>query len=451
MSQTLWSVAIVLALILIEGLFVAAEISLVSLRDSQVRGLAGQGRRGAAVARLVGDPNRFLAVVQIGVTLTALLSSAYGAITLSETAKKALVEHTGLGSGLAGFIGVVGVTMVISYVTLVIGELAPKRIGLQRAQGIALLVAPFLDGMATVSRPVIWLLSLSTNLVVRLLGADPNTSREEITAEEVRALVAGNKQITADERQLIEEVFAAGERQLREVLVPRTEVAFLDAATPLHKAARLAAGSPHSRFPVYRDSHDEVIGFVHMRDLLDPDHSGRTQPLAEVVRPVKYLPAGKRVLATLSEMRREGHHLAIVVDEYGGTAGIVTLEDLVEELIGDIRDEYDVEDPQSRRLQGGAVELDGLLNTSEFREATGLELPEGPYETVAGFVMAELGHLPEVGEAVEVTGHRLVVIEMDGRRVAKVRVSPPLETANPREPGGVPPEEHAAPTDRIGT
>ena len=439
MSATLWSVAIVLALIIIEGLFVAAEISLVSLRDSQVRGLADQGRRGATVARLVGDPNRFLAVVQIGVTLTALLSSAYGAITLSETAKKALIKDVGLPDGLAGFVGVVGVTLVISYVTLVVGELAPKRIGLQRAQGIAMLVAPFLDRMASVSRPVIWLLSLSTNLIVRLLGADPNTSREEITAEEVRALVAGNMQITADERQLIEEVFAAGERQLREVLVPRTEVEFLDAATPLNKAARLAAGSPHSRFPVYRDSHDEVIGFVHVRDLLDPDQSGRSQPLSEVVRPVKYLPAGKRVLATLSEMRREGHHLAIVVDEYGGTAGIVTLEDLVEELIGDIRDEYDVEDSQSRRLQGGAVELDGLLNTSEFRDETGLELPEGPYETVAGFLMAELGHVPEVGEAVEVAGHRLVVIEMDGRRVARVRVDP--GSANSAEPVDVPSEK----------
>ncbi|MGI8328650.1 hemolysin family protein [Actinomadura scrupuli] len=425
MNETLQSAAIVLALIIIEGLFVGAEISLVSLRDSQVRALAERGHRGAAVARLVRDPNRFLAVVQIGVTLTALLSSAYGAITLSDTAKNALVRHTGMGEGPAGFLGVLGVTLIISYVTLVVGELAPKRIGLQRAQGTALLVAPFLDRMAAISRPLIWLLSKSTNVVVRMLGGDPDTSREEITAEEVRALVAGNTEITADERQLIEEVFAAGERQLREVLVPRTEVEFLDAATPLSKAARIAVGSPHSRFPVYRDSHDEVIGFVHVRDLLDPEFSGRSTPISEVVRPVKYLPTGKRVLAVLSEMRREGHHLAIVVDEYGGTAGIVTLEDLVEELIGDIRDEYDVEGAQARRLQGGAVEVDGLLNLDAFAAATGLELPQGPYETVAGHVVAVLGHLPQVGEVVEALGHRLVISEMDGRRVARIRVVPP--------------------------
>lgn len=448
MNQTLQSAAIVLALILVEGLFVGAEISLVSLRESQVQALAAdRGRRGAAVARLVGDPNRFLAVVQIGVTLTALLSSAYGALTLSDTARRALISHTPLKDGVASFVAVVGVTLIISYITLVIGELAPKRIGLQRAQGIALLVAPILDRMAAVSRPVIWLLSKSTNVVVRMLGADPETSREEITAEEVRALVAGNTQITADERQLIEEVFAAGDRQLREVLVPRTEVEFMDAATPLSKAARLAGGSPHSRFPVYRDSHDEVIGFVHVRDLLDPEYSGLSKPVADVVRPVKYLPTGKRVLNALSEMRREGHHLAIVVDEYGGTAGIVTLEDLVEELIGDIRDEYDVLDAQARRLQGGAVEVDGLLNLDDFADETGLELPEGPYETVAGYLMSELGHVPEVGEVVEVAGHRITVIEMDGRRVARVRVTPPGKHAPAERPAEKPvpePAERAA-------
>src|SRR5918999_764019 len=266
MNETLVNAGIVLAMIAVEALFVGSEIALVSLRESQVQKIAQRGRAGAAVARLVNDPNRFLAVVQVGVTLMGLLSSAYGAVTLSETAKEALMKHAGMSSGLAGFTGVVGVTLIISYVTLVIGELAPKRIALQRAEGTALLVAPFLDRMATISRPLIWLLSKSTDLVVRLLGGDPGTSREEITAEEVRALVAGNKEITADERQLIEEVFAAGGRQLREVLVPRTEVQFLDGSTPLSKAARLAAGAPHSRFPVYPGSPDEGIGLVPRRD-----------------------------------------------------------------------------------------------------------------------------------------------------------------------------------------
>jgi putative hemolysin len=285
--------------------------------------------------------------------------------------------------------------------------------------------------MSEIVRSVVLILSsallgvfLAALVIVRRLGGGPGSLRERITAAEVRALVAGHQGITGDERQLIEEVFAAGARQLREVFVPRTEVEFLDAATPLSTAARIAAGSPHSRFPVYRDSHDEVIGFVHVRDLLDPALAGRSLPVSEVMRPVKYLPMSKRVLAVLSEMRREGHHLAIVVDEYGGTAGIITLEDLVEELIGDIRDEYDVEDAQARRLHGGAVEVDGLLNLDAFAAETGIELPEGPYETVAGHIMATLGHVPQVGEVVEFARHRLAVIEMDGRRVARVRVSP---------------------------
>ena len=184
-------------------------------------------------------------------------------------------------------------------------------------------------------------LSLCTNLVVRLLGGDPSVGRGVITEEELRDLVTGTQAISADERHIVREVFDAGKRQLREVLVPRTEVEFIAAATPLDRAAKIAAASPHSRFPVYQESYDDVIGFVHVRDLLDPDLAGRPVPVGEICRPVKQLPTSKRVLSALSEMRRDRAHLAIVVDEYGGTAGIVTLEDLVEELVGEIRDEYD--------------------------------------------------------------------------------------------------------------
>ncbi|MDL4776160.1 MULTISPECIES: hemolysin family protein [Thermomonosporaceae] len=274
------------------------------------------------------------------------------------------------------------------------------------------------------ARPLVWLLSRSTDLVVRLAGGDPRALREELTAERMRALVAETTALPADERALIEEVFAAGERPLREVLVPRTEVVFLDAALPLAAAARIAAGSPHSRFPVCRDSHDEVIGFVHIRDLLVPEVPDRAAPVGKLVRPVKFLPPSQRVLPVLSEMRRERCHLAVVLDEYGGTAGIVTLEDLLEELIGDIRDEYDVQDAQARRLHGGVVEVDGLLNLDDFAAETGIRLPAGPYETVAGHIMAALGQVPAEGDSVEAAGRRLAVARMDGRRVARVRVTP---------------------------
>jgi putative hemolysin len=448
-SPILVSILVVLALILVEALFVASEIALVSLREVQIETMAQQGRRGQVVAKLVRDQNRWLATVQIGVTLTALLSSAYGAITLSESAKRGLIS-AGLGEGLAGFVGVVGVTLVITFVTLVIGELAPKRLALQRPESTALAVAPFLYRMASVVRPFIFLLSVCTNGVVRLFGGDPNVGRESVSSEELRLMVAGNETLNSDERELIDEIFAAGDRQLREVLVPRTEVTFLDADLPIRQAARLAASEPHSRYPVIEGSADNVIGFVHVRDFLNPELAGRSIRLEEIARPVKMLPTSKQVLAALSEMRAESTHLAIVVDEYGGTAGIVTLEDLIEELIGDIQDEYDVGQAGTTRLVGGVMEVDGLLNLDDFMDETGIELPDGPYETAAGFMVAELGRLPKVDDEVVVAFHtvpghghghgsgsdddgtdierelhryQLRVAEMDGRRIARIRIT----------------------------
>ena len=420
--STLANVGVVLLFVLVEAVFVAAEIALVSLRDSQLRSISGRGRRGAAVARLAQNPNRWLAAVQIVITLTALLSSAVGAVTLSEDAADAL-RDVGVSSGFASVIGVVGVTLVISFVTLVIGELAPKRLALQRAESTALLIAPLLDRVATMTRPVIWLLSKATNLVVRVFGGDPNAGGAAISEEELRGIVAAHTSLTHDERRLIDEVFAAGERQVREVMIPRTEVAFLDGSLTVPRALRDTKTAPHSRYPVMRGSSDDIIGFVHVRDLVGAS-TRRTAKVAEVAREVKMLPATKRVLPAMSEMRREGHHLAVVVDEYGGTAGIVTLEDLIEEVIGDIRDEYDVQGDGARTLRGGDKEVDGLLNLDEFAEQTDITLPDGPYETVAGFVMSRLGHVPAVGDAVEHNGVRLKVTGLDGRRIARVRVTP---------------------------
>jgi putative hemolysin len=337
-SQTLLNIGIVVLLILIEGVFVAAEISLVSLREGQIRAMAESGRRGAAVAKLVSDPNRFLAAVQIGVTSTALLSSAFGAVTLSNTAKKALIRH-GWSTGLAGATGIIGVTLVISFVTLVIGELVPKRLALQRTEATAGIFAGPLNRVVTVFRPVIWLLSKSTDMVVRLLGGDPNAGREPISQEELRGLVAAHESLSSDERRLIDDVFAAGERSIGEVMVPRTDVVFLEAGSTISKAVKIAAETPHERYPVVGADQDDVVGFVHVRDLLFGDpKAGRDRTVGAVMREIKSLPGTKHVLSALSEMRREGHHIAIVADEYGGTDGIVTLEDLVEEVVGDIHD-----------------------------------------------------------------------------------------------------------------
>jgi putative hemolysin len=418
----IWDVVIVLVIVLIGGFFAGAEMALISLREGQVRALAKRGKRGATVARLAQDPNRFLSAVQIGMTLATLVSGAFGAETLAGVFKSYLVRQN-MSSDLAGPLAFAVVTACITFITLVLGELAPKRIALQRTVPLSLLAAPLLEKIATLARPVVWLLSVATNGVVKLLGGDPKAGRQVMSEQELRDLVTSAQALSLDERQIVSEVFDAGKRQLREVLVPRTEVEFLDADTPVGQAAESAASAPYSRMPVYTDSYDNVTGFVHVRDLYGP-RAQPDLPVRDIARAVKFLPISKTVLAALSEMRRERAHLAIVVDEYGGTAGIVTLEDLVEELVGDIRDEYDVGEPQPTKLRGGAMEVDGLLNLDEFAEQTGIQLPEGPYETVAGYVLAVLGELPNVGDSVQVPGYTITVTELDGRRISRVRVTP---------------------------
>jgi putative hemolysin len=430
---------LVFAFILLGGLFAAAEIALVSLRESQVKALSDRGRRGQRLARLVSDPNRFLAAVQVGVTLAGFFSAAFGAATLAGPFANWLIDR-GVPDGWADTISFVTITILVSFVSLVFGELAPKRLALQRAEGFALIAASPLDRIATLFRPVIWLLSRTTDLVVRLAGGDPSLNREAITEEELRGLVAAHESLSGDERKLIDDVFAAGEHQVREVMLPRTEVDFLEASTTISRASKIAMDAPHSRYPVVGRNSDDVVGFVHIRDLLDPDvPGGRAATVGSVAREVKRLPGTKKVLSALSEMRRESHHLAIVVDEYGGTDGIVTLEDLIEEVIGEIRDEYDEESGERPVRPGGPAEVDGLLNLDDFAEQTGLRLPEGPYETAGGFVMAALGRLPAVGDRVEVDRWTIEVLELDGRRAARLRVVPP-----PAEPPTEQPAEHPA-------
>ena len=437
MNGTLVNILLVAFFLLLGGFFSGSEIALVSLREGQVKSLSQRGRRGQKVAELHADPNRFLAAVQIGVTLAGFLSAAFGASAFADDLAPVL-RGWGVPDGpdadpgaqdAAYWIAFIAVTLVITYLSLVISELAPKRIALQRAERLSLLVAPTLDRVARASRPVIWLLSRSTDLVVRLFGVDPSATRDAISEEELRDIVAAHETLGREERQLIEDVFEAGERQLHEVMVPRTEVDFLDASMPVYKAVKLSSSNPHSRYPVVRGSHDEVVGFVHVRDLFAPEVAGTSVRIGEIAREVKMMPGTKRVLSAMSEMRREGHHLAIVVDEYGGTDGIVTLEDLVEEIIGDIHDEYDVAEEPSRALVDGDLEVDGLLNLEDFEDRTGLELPEGPYETVAGFVINELGRLPEVDESITALGRRFTVTELDGRRIARVRMTPERSAA----------------------
>ena len=416
-------IALVLGLILLGALFVAAEIALISLRESQVKQMALQGRRGARVAKLHTNPNRLLAAVQVGVTLSGFLSAALGAEKLGQYLIPWL-EDRGLESSTANTTSLVALTLVIAYISLVLGELAPKKLALFRSEPIAIWSAPFIDFIANLFRPIIWLLSKSTDIVVRLFGIDPKEERSQMSEEELLDLVAGHAALTDEERDIVEEVFNASERQVHEVMVPRTEVDFIDGSLTIAKAIALAAEKSHSRYPVVRGSSDEVIGFIHVRDLIDPSLVNSQAKIQELSRNIMYLPGTKGILPALTEMRAQRQHLAIVLDEYGGTDGIVTLEDLVETLIGDIRDEYDGDEQElSIESRTGDFEVDGLISLEELSSQSGIEIPEGPYETLSGFVMHFLGRIPHDGDLINLNGLRISVLSMEGKRVGRILIS----------------------------
>lgn len=424
--------------ILIGGTFAAAEMALVTLRDSQVANLSTRGKRGRAVARLSANPNRFLSSVQIGVTLSGFLSAAFGGATMASRFAPAL-ESIGVPRAASGTVALVLVTAIISFFSIVVGELTAKRLAMQRAEATALSLAPVVSGIATIARPLIWLLDVSTNLLVRLLGGDPAQSRDAITDEEIRQMVGSSDTLGHYERHILDEVFDAGEHNLREVMVPRTEVNFLSADMPLQLAYREVKAGAHSRYPVMDGSVDRIVGFLHVRDLMALEGEARSGAVRDVVREILNLPETVRVLRALSIMRAANAHMAIVRDEYGGTAGIVTLEDLVEELVGEITDEYDVipggEDPVNH--------VEGLTTLEEFEELTGLVLPEGPYDTVAGHFMAELGRVPQLGDSVTVRLRAsdaapestpevltVTVTDMDSRRAAGFSLRREQETSH---------------------
>lgn len=411
------NIALVFVFVLVGGVFAATEMALVTLRESQINAIAARGRRGEKVASLARNPNTFLSAVQIGVTVAGFASAAYGATSIAPSVAP-LLENLGVAAPLALTLATVLLTLVIAYLSLVLGELVPKRLAIQRNAQFAYAVAPVLDGFATVMRPVIWLLSVSTNAVVRLLGGDPHKAADELSEEELRDIVATHQSLPDDERRILDDVLSLRGRQVSEVMRPRPEVVALDGAATLAEAISQVRELPFSRYPVIDASLDDIVGFVHVRDLFEAAADDATREVLGLMRPVEYVPSTAGVLPTLTRMRAAGHQIAVVVDEYGGTDGIVTLEDLVEEVVGEIFDEYDTED----RMQDAGGALDGRLNLQDFAEITGIALPRGASDTVAGFVTEMLGRLAVVGDSVEVPGATIRVTAVDRRRIAEIRV-----------------------------
>ena len=409
--------ALVFGLIVLNAVFAGSELALISLREGQLRRLEKGGRRARRAARLARDPNRLLATIQVGITLAGFLASATAAVSLAEP----LHEPLGFLGRAAEPAAVVLVTAVLSFLTLVLGELAPKRFALQRAEGWALAVATPLTLVTKVARPVVWLLATSTDLVLRLVGGDPDQRRDEVSEDELRELVEIQEAFTPQQREIIAGAFDIAERTLRTVLIPRREVISVAGTMAAGDACELLRTSGHSRAPVVERDLDDVSGVVHLRDLVGSD-----EMVASVARPPVVLPESLRVLDALRELQTRRESLAIVTNEYGGTEGIVTVEDLLEELVGEIYDESDRDVRQAQREPDGSFVLPGSFPMHDLDDIE-VDLPGGEYATVAGLVLDRLGHLAEPGEVVDVNGWRIEVLDTDARAISRVRITRPAD------------------------
>ncbi|SMC57153.1 hemolysin family protein [Lentzea albidocapillata] len=410
-----FNLALVAVLVLLNAAFAGSEMAFVSLREGQLRSLERSGHR--RLVRLARDPNRYFATVQIGITLSGFLASATAAVSLAAP----IVPLLGFLGGAANGVAIALVTVALTFVTLVFGELAPKRLAMQYAVRWAKIVAGTLDLLSTISRPVVWLLSRSTDLVVRVFGGDPNADEEQMSAEELRDLVEVQQHLNQEQRTIMTGALEIHERRLREVLVPRRQVTIVESGLDTPAAREILARTGHSRAPVTKNGHlDDVVGVVHLRDLLDD-----TVAVADVARAPMVLPDSLRVTDALRRMKAEHEQLAVVVDEQGAVDGIVTLEDLLEEIVGEIYDETDSDVVTVKAGPDGSIELPGAFPIHDLVDV-GVELrdaPAGPYATVAGLVLVILGHIPEEpGDVVEVSGWKIEVRQVEHHAITKVRL-----------------------------
>ena len=421
------NILLIFVFLLLGSVFAGTELALVSLRGSQIDQMEQEDARGKRVAQIARDPNTFLSTVQIGVTLSGFLSASFGESSISPYIVP-IVESWGVPTSVAAPLTTIVLTLIISYCSIVISELVPKRIAMQRNEQIARAVVPAIHVFAKVCKPIIWLIGKNTNIIVRLLGFDPNETDSEVSDEELRVLVNTNTNLSKDERTILDDVFDASETIVAEVMRPRADVVFLDGDMPIEKAAAYVREMPYSRYPVTGKDFDDVLGFVHVRDLLDiRDPEAKT--VADVTREGISLPGTSKLLPSLELLRKRGIHLAVVIDEYGGTDGIVTLEDMTEELVGDIRDEYDLpEEKGGERTErttfvNGVATIEGGMTIEDFADLTGIELEDGPYETVAGYFLAHTGKMGEIGDVLPSDdGYDMTVAQVDGRRIETLEI-----------------------------
>jgi len=429
MGNTLVELGIIVLLIMLNAVFVAAEIALVSLRPSRVDQLVDEGRRGAArVRRLTSDPGRFLAVIQLAITFIGFLASAFAGVSLA-SALAALLTGWGLDPGYATAAALLVVTILLSLFTIVFGELVPKTLALAHPEAFALGLAGPVDLLGRALRPLVAALTAATRAIARAFGVTV-TSEAQITAEELRLIVErGGEQgiLEAEEEQMINAVIELGSRRVHEVMVPRIAIVGLPVSATFDEVVDRVIEEGHSRVPVYESSVDEVVGILYAKDLLPllkSDAAARTS-LRNMLRTPVFVPESMSIDDLLHEFQRRKVHIAIVLDEYGGTAGLVTIEDLLEEIVGEIQDEYDEEEPLVEQLDEDRVRVDGRASVDDLLDLWDMKVDledEDQYDTVGGFVYHRIGGVPSPGDEIRFSGLRLTVETTDGRRVGKVLV-----------------------------
>lgn len=418
-----------LVLIAVNALFAATEIAVISLNETKVRRMAeGGDRKAAKMLRMVTEPTGFLSTIQICITLAGFLGSAFAADNFSDKLVNWLIndcEVSGVSPSALDTISVIIITLVLSYFTLVLGELVPKRIAMKRSESIARTVSGLMIGMTTVLRPIIWLLTVSTNGVLRLCGIDPEDNAEEVSEEEIIMMLDEGEEagsIESGEKELIKNVFSLNDTTAEDVMVHRSQVAFLkrdDARTTLLNEI---AESGYSRFPVYGENIDDIVGILYAKTYLTAQSRGERCEMKDFLMPPRFVHASTHINRILLDMQREHAHMAVVVDDYGGVIGIITLEDILEELVGEIWDESDEVIENIRERSNGSYDINGSTRLSDMCESVGCSIDSNA-DTVGGWVTEMLGGIPESGESFECGGMHVTVESTDKRRVLKVNVN----------------------------
>jgi putative hemolysin len=438
-SGPAFELGLIAVLILLNGIFSATEIALVTIRRSRLQQLIDEGNRGAArVQRLKQNPGRFLAVIQIGINFLGFLASAFAAVSLVDGIETWLAAFGPL-QNLAGGLALVIVTGLLTIFTIIFGELVPKQIGLAHAEAVAMSTSRLLEVLGAIFAPLVGFLTWTTSRISRLFGADV-APEERISSEELRLIIEqGGEQgiLEAEEEQMIHAVIELGDQRVHEVMVPRIAMVTLAASASFEDAIDTVVAEGHSRIPVYEESVDEIVGILYAKDLLPFLKAGAPErpPLRMLLRTPVFVPESMTVDDLLHELQRRKVHIAIVLDEYGGTAGLVTIEDLLEEIVGEIQDEYDEEEPLIVKLSDDEARIDGRADIDDLSELFDIQLnleDEDEYDTVGGFIYHRIGGVPKPGDQVKVNDLVLTVETTDGRRVGKVLV---VRTRDGDDPG----------------